>query len=264
MDAGELRAMQAPIKERYKGDPKAAVHHVQGQGHARRQQHRLQGRDRPRARGRRAASGDRRHRARTVLRRHAAGGAGRLRRRDAEGGRDRARYSAPVRQSIGRRRSRFPRHARRRQGRAGRLCADPAALRSRHDAPQEKLDQLLKLTERYCVVYQTIKSGRRSTCRCSASVAASDGGGGLWFAAREEKSGRTSDAHVPGLRLRRAAAMQRGADARAGGHGGAAQGAGGRRLPQRPASGRWLVRSWRREALEPRRPRHEAAGDARP
>jgi len=27
------------------------------------------------------------------------------------------------------------------------------------DAAQEKLDQLLKLTERYCVVYQTIKSG---------------------------------------------------------------------------------------------------------
>jgi uncharacterized OsmC-like protein len=27
------------------------------------------------------------------------------------------------------------------------------------EAPQEKLDQLLKLTERYCVVYQTIKSG---------------------------------------------------------------------------------------------------------
>jgi uncharacterized OsmC-like protein len=27
------------------------------------------------------------------------------------------------------------------------------------DATQEKLDQLLKLTERYCVVYQTIKSG---------------------------------------------------------------------------------------------------------
>ena len=26
------------------------------------------------------------------------------------------------------------------------------------DAPQDKLDQLLKLTERYCVVYQTIKS----------------------------------------------------------------------------------------------------------
>jgi uncharacterized OsmC-like protein len=27
------------------------------------------------------------------------------------------------------------------------------------DAPQERLDQLLKLTERYCVVYQTIRSG---------------------------------------------------------------------------------------------------------
>jgi uncharacterized OsmC-like protein len=27
------------------------------------------------------------------------------------------------------------------------------------DEPQEKLDHLLKLTERYCVVYQTIKSG---------------------------------------------------------------------------------------------------------
>jgi uncharacterized OsmC-like protein len=27
------------------------------------------------------------------------------------------------------------------------------------DAPQDKLDQLLKLTERYCVVYQTIKNG---------------------------------------------------------------------------------------------------------
>ena len=27
------------------------------------------------------------------------------------------------------------------------------------DAAQDKLDQLLKLTERYCVVYQTIKAG---------------------------------------------------------------------------------------------------------
>jgi uncharacterized OsmC-like protein len=27
------------------------------------------------------------------------------------------------------------------------------------DAPQERLDQLLKLTERYCVVYQTIQNG---------------------------------------------------------------------------------------------------------
>jgi uncharacterized OsmC-like protein len=28
------------------------------------------------------------------------------------------------------------------------------------DVPQDKLDQLLKLTERYCVVYQTIRSGQ--------------------------------------------------------------------------------------------------------
>jgi uncharacterized OsmC-like protein len=27
------------------------------------------------------------------------------------------------------------------------------------DAGQDKLDQLLKLTERYCVVYQTIRNG---------------------------------------------------------------------------------------------------------
>jgi hypothetical protein len=27
------------------------------------------------------------------------------------------------------------------------------------DAPQDKIDQFLKLTERYCVVYQTIRSG---------------------------------------------------------------------------------------------------------
>jgi uncharacterized OsmC-like protein len=27
------------------------------------------------------------------------------------------------------------------------------------DAPQDKIDQLLKLTERYCVVYQTIAKG---------------------------------------------------------------------------------------------------------
>jgi uncharacterized OsmC-like protein len=38
-----------------------------------------------------------------------------------------------------------------------------AEIRLRFDvdtaAPQDKLDQLLKLTERYCVVYQTIRSG---------------------------------------------------------------------------------------------------------
>jgi uncharacterized OsmC-like protein len=36
------------------------------------------------------------------------------------------------------------------------------------DAPQAKLDQLIKLTERYCVVYQTIKSGPSVEIRLSA------------------------------------------------------------------------------------------------
>ena len=57
---------------------------------------------------------------------------------------------------------------------------------------------------------------------------------------------------------------QRAADAGADGHRGPAQGAGRRRLPQRPASGRRLVRPRRRQAHEPGRPRHEAAGHARP
>ena len=38
------------------------------------------------------------------------------------------------------------------------------------DAPQEKLDQLLKLTERYCVVYQTIKSGPPVEVKLQAGV----------------------------------------------------------------------------------------------
>src|SRR5271154_1281077 len=33
------------------------------------------------------------------------------------------------------------------------------AFQVESDAPQEQLDRLLKLTERYCVVYQTIRSG---------------------------------------------------------------------------------------------------------
>ena len=132
MDAAELRAMQAPIKDRYKSDPNAALITLKAKGSLDDTEHRLQGRDRPRARRRGPASGDRRLRAWSLLRRHAAGGAGRLRRRDAEGGVDRARHSAEVRHGVGRGRSRFPRHARRRQGRAGRLPRDPPALRRRH------------------------------------------------------------------------------------------------------------------------------------
>jgi uncharacterized OsmC-like protein len=38
------------------------------------------------------------------------------------------------------------------------------------DAPQEKLDQLTRLTERYCVVYQTIRSGVPVDVRMSRSA----------------------------------------------------------------------------------------------
>ena len=38
------------------------------------------------------------------------------------------------------------------------------------DAPQEKLDQLLKLTERYCVVYQTIRGGVSVDVRMSRAA----------------------------------------------------------------------------------------------
>jgi uncharacterized OsmC-like protein len=36
------------------------------------------------------------------------------------------------------------------------------------DAPEEKLEQLIRLTERYCVVYQTIRSGVPVTIRRAA------------------------------------------------------------------------------------------------
>src|SRR6185369_2623943 len=102
---------------------------------------RLQSRNRSRARRRGPASGDWRLRPGTLLRRHAAGSAGCLRRRYHEGGCD-------FRGTLG-------------------VTKDApvgfAQIRLRFDldtdAPQDKLDQLLKLTERYCVVYQTIKNG---------------------------------------------------------------------------------------------------------
>ena len=38
------------------------------------------------------------------------------------------------------------------------------------DAPQEKLDQLMRLTERYCVVYQTIRGGVSVDVRMSRAA----------------------------------------------------------------------------------------------
>ena len=160
MDAAALRAMQAPIKDRYKSDADAAMITLKAKGTLDDTSIACKvetGRALAVA-GLHPATGGSGHGA--LLRRHAAGGAGRLRRRDAEGGRDRARYSAQVRHrsrpkaiSISAARSASPR-MRRSASREIRLRFDVET-----DAPQDKLDQLLKLTERYCVVYQTIKSG---------------------------------------------------------------------------------------------------------
>ena len=61
IDADTLRALQAPIKAKYREDARRRRHHAEGLGRDRRRRHRLQRRDRPRARRRRPAPGDRRH-----------------------------------------------------------------------------------------------------------------------------------------------------------------------------------------------------------
>ncbi len=124
------------------------------------QKHRLQGGDRPRDRGGRAASGDRRLGHGTVFRRHAARSAGRLRGRDA-------RRRSPTALEIPLRTADVVAEGdldfRGTLGVAKDAPVGFSQIRLTFDvdteAPQEKLDQLLKLTERYCVVYQTIKSG---------------------------------------------------------------------------------------------------------
>ena len=96
MDATVLRAMQAPIKERYKGDPGAAMITLKAKGTLD-DQHiackvetgralAVAGLHRPPGIG-----------ARALLRRHAARGAGRLRGRHVESRVDRARHSAQIR-----------------------------------------------------------------------------------------------------------------------------------------------------------------------
>ena len=55
-------------------------------------------------------------------------------------------------------RSRLPRHARRGERRAGRLFRHPTAVsNSTRTRRRSELDTLLKLTERYCVVLQTLR-----------------------------------------------------------------------------------------------------------
>ena len=118
----------------------------------------MQGRDRPRARRGRPPSRDRRHRRPRVLGGHAARGARRLRRRHAPlgGDVDGARVTGNV-------------HAEGDLDFRGTLGVDReapvgfAAIRLRFDLAsdesKEALDKLLELTERYCVVFQTLAGG---------------------------------------------------------------------------------------------------------
>jgi hypothetical protein len=94
MDAAELRAMQAPIKERYKSDPSAAVITLKAKGSIDNDGIACKVET-----GRALAvaglhPATRRLRPRALLRRHAARSPRRLRRRDAEVGRDRRRGAA--------------------------------------------------------------------------------------------------------------------------------------------------------------------------
>ena len=159
MDAAELRAMQAPIKERYKGDPKAAFITLKAKGTlddegiackvetgraiAEAGLHPATGGD-----GTQLCSGD-------MLLEALVACAGVTLKAVAtaidiplKSGTVSAEGDLDFRGTLG-------------------VAKDApvgfAQIRLRFevatDAPQDKLDQLLKLTERYCVVYQTIKSG---------------------------------------------------------------------------------------------------------
>ena len=159
MDAGELRAMQAPIKERYKADPKAAVITLKAKGSlddtniackvetgrmlAVAGLHPATGGD-----GLSACSGD-------MLLEALVACAGVTLKAVATA------IDVPLR--SGTVSAEGDLDFRGTLGVAKEAPVGFAQIRLRFDldtdAPQEKLDQLLKLTERYCVVYQTIAKG---------------------------------------------------------------------------------------------------------
>jgi uncharacterized OsmC-like protein len=159
MDAGELRALQAPIKERYKGDPKAAFITLKAKGTlddaaiackvetgralAVAGLHPATG-----GSGVELCSGDMLLEALVACAGVTVKAVATALDIPLKSGRVSAEGDLDFRGTLG-------------------VAKDApvgfAQIRLRFDldtkAPQEKLDQLLKLTERYCVVYQTIKSG---------------------------------------------------------------------------------------------------------
>ena len=160
MDANELRAIQAPIKERYKNNPSAAFITLKAKGGiddakiackietgralAVASLHPATGRLRPRI----------------MFGRHAAGSAGCV----CQGHDLKAVSTAldiPLKSAAISAEGDLD--FRGTLGVAKDAAVGFSQIRLRFeldtDASQDKLDQLLKLTERYCVVYQTIKSG---------------------------------------------------------------------------------------------------------
>jgi len=132
MDAAQLRATQAPIKERYKSDPKAAMITLTARGSI--ETKASPARSRPAARWRwpactrQPAAPALNCAPATCLLEALAACAGVTLKSVATA------IEVPLKSGkvTGRRRSRFPRHARRRQGGAGRLCRNPPALRRRY------------------------------------------------------------------------------------------------------------------------------------
>ena len=159
MDAGELRAMQAPIKERYKSDPQAAFITLKAKGT-------LDDRN--------IACKVETGRALAVAGLHPATGGSGLELCSGDmllealvacaGVTVKAVATAlDIPLTSGKVSAEGDLDFRGTLGVAKDAPVGFAQIRLRFDldtpAPQEKLDQLLKLTERYCVVYQTIKSG---------------------------------------------------------------------------------------------------------
>ena len=158
MQAAELKALQAPLKDIYRQDAKAALITLTAEGRigegvtcsvATGQGARRSGASSgDRRRGHHACSGD------MLLR-----GARRLRRRDPQCGGDRAwpRYRRCHGPRRGR--SRFPRHA---WPSTRKLPVGFRDIRLTFDIDgdlsEEQRASLIKLTERYCVVYQTLRS----------------------------------------------------------------------------------------------------------
>ena len=150
MDAAELRAMQAPIKERYKSDPSAAVITLKAKGSIDNEGIACKvetGRALAVA-GLHPATGDMLLQALVAcagvtLKAVATALEFRLR-----GGEVVAEGELDFRGTLG-------------VAKEAPVGFEEIRLRFEvgTDAPQDKLDLLLKLTERYCVVYQTIKNG---------------------------------------------------------------------------------------------------------